>query len=231
LIANIAEPRPLRLLPEIRVGTERYPEKVARRLRAVNISTWSGAAILAWFALLRLLDPAPGMRTRSFVALGFAVAMALVPLLHRFNSLAAPLAFLALGYVYLFRTIYQHGMARGSYLFYFSATAFGILLVGTEHVLIALTLGAVATALIIVLHLIVPYSTGLLPPPGAFIVNVMANSAILFGVFFYAMRQIIRSEAATETLRVHTPVQPMRLRAMVNQLLQSYERTIAPAAE
>jgi hypothetical protein len=45
------------------------------------------------------------------------------------------------------------------------------------------------------------------------------------------MRQVIRSEAATEALLVHTPVQPMRLRAMVNQLLQSYERTFAPAAE
>ena len=62
-----------------------------------------------------------------------------------------------------------------------------------------------------------PYSTGLTLPPGNFI--------------FYAMRQITRSEAATESLLVHKPVQPMRLRAMVNQLLRSYERTIAPAAE
>src|SRR5690606_20567892 len=104
----------------------------------------------------------------------------------------------ALAYVYFFESIYQHGMAPGGYLYYFTATALGILLIGIEHALIALTLGAIAAALIIVLHLIVPYSTGLLPPPGAFITNVIANSAILFGVFFYAMRQITRSEAATE---------------------------------
>jgi hypothetical protein len=61
--------------------------------------------------------------------------------------------------------------------------------------------------------------------------NVIANSAILFGVVFFAVRQITRSEAATESLLGHKPVQPMRLRAMVNQLLRSYERTIAPAAE
>jgi signal transduction histidine kinase len=188
----------VRFLPNISYGTEGYPEKVARRLRAVNIATWSAAATLAWFALLRLLDPAPGMLTRGLVASGFVVALALVPLLHRFNSLAAPLALIALAYVYFFESIYQHGMAPGGYLYYFTATALGILLIGTEHALIALTLGAIAAALIIVLHLIVPYSTGLPPPPGAFIVNVIANSAVLFGVFFYAMRQITRSEAATE---------------------------------
>jgi two-component system, sensor histidine kinase len=182
----------------IRFGTERYPEKVARRLRVVNITTWSGAAGFAWFALLRLLDPAPGMLTRGFVSLAVAIALALVPLLHRFNSLAAPLALAALAYVFFFRSIYQNGMAAGGYLYYFTATALGILIIGTEHVLITLTLGAIAAALIIVLHLIVPYNTGLLPPPGAFITNVIVNSALLFGIVFYAMRQVTRSEAATE---------------------------------
>jgi signal transduction histidine kinase/CheY-like chemotaxis protein len=192
----------MRFLPNLRYGTAGYPDKVARRLRVVNITTWSCSAGFAWFALLRLLDPAPGMLTRGFVNLAVAIALALVPLLHRFNSLAAPLALFSLGYVFLFRTIYQGGMAGGSYLYYFSATAFGILLIGTEHVLITLTLGAIAAALIIVLHLIVPYSTGLSLPPGNFIMNVIINSAILFGVFFYAMRQVTRSEAATESLLV-----------------------------
>jgi adenylate cyclase len=221
----------MRFLPNLRYGTGGYPEKVARRLRVVNITAWSGAAVFAWFALLRLLDPAPGMLTRGFVNLAVAIALTLVPLLHRFNSLAAPLALAALAYVFTFRSTYQGGTASGGYLYYFTATAFGILLIGTEHVLITLTLGAIAAALIIVLHPIVPYNTGLLPPPGAFITNVIVNSALLFGIVFYAMRQVTRSEAAAENLLVHKPVQPMRLRAMVNQLLRSYERTIAPAAE
>lgn len=105
---------------------------MARRLRVVNITTWSGAAGFAWFALLRLLDPAPEMPTRGFASMAVAIALALVPLLHRSNSLAAPLALIALAYVFLF---------------------------------------------------------------------------------------------------VHMPVQAFDWRAMVNQLLRSYERTIAPAAE
>ena len=77
----------MRLLPNIRYGTEGYPEKVARRLRVVNITTWSAAAGFAWFALLQVLDPAPGMLTRGFVSLAVAIALALVPLLHRVSSL------------------------------------------------------------------------------------------------------------------------------------------------
>ena len=36
----------------IRFGTERYPEKVARRLRTVNIGTWIGTLVHAFFALI-----------------------------------------------------------------------------------------------------------------------------------------------------------------------------------
>jgi adenylate cyclase len=34
----------MRLLPNIRLGAERYPEKVARRLRTLNIGTWIAGA-------------------------------------------------------------------------------------------------------------------------------------------------------------------------------------------
>ena len=37
----------MRFLPDIRYGTENYPEKVARRLRAFNLTAWSSAAIAA----------------------------------------------------------------------------------------------------------------------------------------------------------------------------------------
>jgi len=47
----------LRLLPNIRYGTERYPEKVARRLRALNITTWIAAVVASGFAIVQSLDP------------------------------------------------------------------------------------------------------------------------------------------------------------------------------
>jgi hypothetical protein len=46
----------LRLVPDIRYGTERYPEKVARRLRALNIAAWMGASVASGFAVMQFLD-------------------------------------------------------------------------------------------------------------------------------------------------------------------------------
>src|SRR5947207_13378441 len=59
--ANLAHPRSvggvvLHLIPNIRYGTEGYPDKVARRLRALNITTWAGATLILLFGLLRLFD-------------------------------------------------------------------------------------------------------------------------------------------------------------------------------
>ena len=151
------------LRPNIRYGTERYPEKVARRLRAVNIAAWAGAAVPAYFAVLRFLDPAPGMFRRGLINVLFAVGVASIPLLHRFSPLAGPLALTAIVYALLFRTVYQVGTGGGAYLHYLTATALGVLLIGTEHALLTAALAAVAAGLIILLHLIVPYNTGLVP--------------------------------------------------------------------
>ncbi len=41
----------VRFIPFIRYGTERYPEKVARRLRAVNIAALIAAASSSFFSI------------------------------------------------------------------------------------------------------------------------------------------------------------------------------------
>ena len=50
----------MRLLPNIAFGTERYPPKVARRLRVVNIAAWTGAVLAALFAVVFAVYPRPG---------------------------------------------------------------------------------------------------------------------------------------------------------------------------
>jgi hypothetical protein len=52
----------MHVFPNIRYGTDRYPDRVARRLRVVNIVAWGAAAITTFFAVLRFFDPAPGCR-------------------------------------------------------------------------------------------------------------------------------------------------------------------------
>jgi adenylate cyclase len=192
----------LRLLPNIRYGTERYPEKVARRLRAMNIAAWIAAAQAGCFTILRMLDPAPGMFRRGLINAGIAAAFAALPLLHRFSPLAAPLVGLALAYAIIFRSVYQIGTGSGAYMFYLTLTALIVLLIGTEHVVLAALAGAIAAGLIILLHLVAPYNTGLISPElqfwGNFVASAVINTVMLFTVMFYAFRQVARAEETAE---------------------------------
>src|SRR5690242_12020833 len=45
----------------IHFGTERYPAKTARRLRALNLTTMIAAIVATAFAFAQFLDPTPGV--------------------------------------------------------------------------------------------------------------------------------------------------------------------------
>jgi len=81
----------VRFLPDIRYGTENYPEKVARRLRALNLVTWCVAAVaasgVASDVVLEFLDPKPGLWKAATVYALAALIYASIPLLHRFGTL------------------------------------------------------------------------------------------------------------------------------------------------
>ena len=104
----------VRLLPSIRYGTEGYPETIARRLRALNITTWIAALLGAGFAITQLLNPAPGMWKPGIVNALAALIFATIPLLHRFGPLAAPLAFSVAGYAAIFLDCFFLGSALNS---------------------------------------------------------------------------------------------------------------------
>src|SRR6266568_1870191 len=192
----------MRLLPNIRYGTEGYPEKVARRLRAVNITTWSGAAVIVVFAIQRFFDPMPVTWELAAMAGVTAPILVAVPLLHRFSPLAAPLVLVLIAYVYVFVVNSVLGTGAGTYLYFFTLTALGILFIGPEHVFLTVALGVVAGGLIIILNMIVPHDKGIVSPAalffGHFVTNVIASSAILYGIIFYAVRQFTRAEEAAE---------------------------------
>ncbi len=189
----------MRFLPDFRFGTEGYPEKVARRLRAVNVTAWLAALVPAFFAMLRFVQGRPAM---GAVNASFAVILASLPLLHRFGPLTAALVFVVLTYAFLFRTTFNLGTDGGTFLYYLTASALVILLIGTERIVLTVVLAAAAAGLIIALHIVVPHNTGLFSPTvlffGNFITNVIASAAILFAIVHYAVRQIARAEATAE---------------------------------
>jgi adenylate cyclase len=186
----------MRFIPNIRYGTERYPEKVARRLRATNIGAWIGAATLGLFAVLRFVQGFAHWKLAALVGVAFGLA----PLLHRFGPLAAPLVLTALVYAWGFWLSINGGVANGTTFIYFMAGALGILLIGAEHIYLSVLLGAVAVGLLIFLHIgVSPLDTTEYPTsPLTFVINVVTSSTILFLIVFYAVREFTRAEERAE---------------------------------
>jgi adenylate cyclase len=186
----------VRFIPNVRYGTEGYPEKVARRLRATTIAAWIGAFSVGFFAVWRFLDGAAHWKYAALVAL----ALGLAPLLHRFGPLAAPLALVAISYIWTFwLSFYNAGTASGTTFFYFTAGALGILLLGAERVSISIVVGAVAIGLQIILHIGVPLNINNVPATSlTFVVNVLGSSTLLYVIVFYAVRQFTRAEERAE---------------------------------
>jgi adenylate cyclase len=189
----------MRLLPNIRFGTERYPEKVARRLRAVNVAAWLAVIVPFCFLFVRSLEGRWLLAVENAFS---AAAFASVPLLHRFGQAVAPTVLSILVYIHIFRVVALNGTGDGAWLTYLTATALAFLLLGIENILFAAALAATAAMLMIVVHIIFPHNSGLAPDDalfyGHFVVNVVMNVTVLFTVMFYAVRQLNRAEDAAE---------------------------------
>jgi adenylate cyclase len=192
----------MRLLRVISYGTKGYPENVARRLRAMNIAAWITAALMASFAIRRLIDPPDDKLRPGLVSAAAALCFAALPLLHRFSPLAAPLVFVGFAYAFIFWVVSRGGTGGGAWLGYVVAVPLAVLLFGVESFALTAILSAVAAALIIIVHLILPTDTGYLSPQslfyGNFVTNVVVTTALLFAVVHYAIRQIARAEATAE---------------------------------
>jgi adenylate cyclase len=189
----------MRLIPNIRFGTEAYPEKVARRLRAFNIVVWVAALLPGSMTFVRFFD---GKWKVAAADALIALSYASMPLLHRFGPLAAPLIFVAVSYAVIFWVSSLVGTNSGERLGYFTATALSILIIGTDHYVITIALGIVSVALIVVTEMVLPRDTGFVSPTFLFFTNFAATTlftaSVLYGIIFYAVRQMERAEAAAE---------------------------------
>lgn len=190
----------MRLLPDIRFGTDGYPENVARRLRTLNIATWSAAATHALYAVVLLYDV---VRFWWLIILN-AVAVLLyaaIPLLHRLGRLAAPLAAIVLFYAILLAFICLLGTGLGIQFYILLGVALAVLYVGPEYIVFTTGTAAVAAALTVAVLLTVPSDTGVLPPwfvVASLVTNTVVSCTLLLVIVFYALREAARAESALE---------------------------------
>lgn len=185
----------------INYGTDKYPPKVARRLRAVNITTWCASGAGSLFAIVQFLDSTPGAWKVALINVVGAISLAAVPVLHRFGPTIGAAAFASIAYVYIFVVCSLVGTDTGMQMFYLAVAAVTILLLGTDHPRLIALFYFAAVLLIIALQVYVPHNTGLFPATtvfGDFLLGVPLACAILCAVVYYAVREADRAEAVAE---------------------------------
>lgn len=92
--------------------------------------------------LVRFIDAGPGKWKVGVADVFVAMTYASMPLLHRFGPLVAPLVFVGVSYAVIFWVSSLVGTNGGERIGYFTATALGILIVGTEHYFITIALAS-----------------------------------------------------------------------------------------
>jgi adenylate cyclase len=193
------------LLPNIQYGTERYPEKVARRLRVFNITAWISTAAAGGFAIEQVtveqfFHPSPDLWKLIATNALAAPIFAAMPRLHRFGALVAPVTFLVIGNVYVSVLTMLLGRGAGLQMYYLLGTALGVLVLGAERIFLASVFGAMAVATMGALQVLVPQD-GLLPATTQFIYFVALTTigcAGLIIIVFYSLREAARAEADLE---------------------------------
>jgi adenylate cyclase len=189
----------MRLLQAFSFGTERYPKKVARRLRLINLACWSTATVPLAFAAIYSLDSK--LRTVVVIDAVTGIILLALPLLHRVGPRAAAIAFVAVAYPAMFVVCLMVGTGSGMQMTYLAFAAGAVLVFGVDRAAPPVLVGFFALVFILALQILAPVDGGLLSEAallGRFIVNLTATLTVIFAIAFLAVREAGRAEAIAE---------------------------------
>jgi adenylate cyclase len=183
-----------------RVRNQHYADRIARRRRVLHLTTSMAVIVSAGFGVLQLLA-APQLWWTGVINIIGAAIYAIVPSLHRFGELVAPLTFIGTAYVSIFVICWIVGTGSGLQLYFLVAACLVVLQLGVDRIILAASLAAVAAGLVIALQFLVPRDTGVQPAwflSLGFVVTTISACVMLVATVWYAVREIIRAEAAME---------------------------------
>ena len=184
----------------VRARTQHHAERPARRLRVLTVTTRIGAAVSAFFGVQGIIV-GQDLLWIPVVNLASATIFLLIPLLYRFGELVAPLLFFFVAYTSITILCWHLGTGSGLTFYYLVAATLMVLILGSEHLVLASVLAALGAATVIALELLVPYNTGVQPDWAfrfGFILSVITAWIMVVAVVSYALREIRRARQALE---------------------------------
>ncbi len=183
-----------------RAPSQHHAETVARRQRILSVTAWLAVMVSGSFVVVQLLTGAWIWQLTS-INIAAAVVFAIVPMLHHFGELVAPLTFIGAAYTTVFASCLDVGTGSGAQLFFLVGACLVVLVLGIEHIVLASFLAAVAAALIIATEFLVPRDTGLQPAwatSTGFVITTLSSCVMVLVTVWFALRDTSRAEAMME---------------------------------
>ena len=189
----------LRLKSETGDRDRQRAASLSRRRRVLNITTWMAATVCASFAVIEL------MTSRLWVVAVInamaALVFATIPLLHRFGELVGPLTVVCCADVFMVVMGWKVGTHTGIAFFFVMSGLVAVLVLGTEHIVLACAVVTSSAALIITINFVRPVRTSEQPVWAmnlGFAVSVSAVCGMVIATVWYAQREIEGAKRAIE---------------------------------
>jgi adenylate cyclase len=179
--------------------TPYHAERAARHRSVLNVTAMISAAITAFFGIQGLLMGQDWWVTA--VNLGSAIAFVLIPRLCGMGEIVAPVVFFAVSYFTITVLSVYLGTGSGLQFYYVVAAAIMLLVLGTDHIVLAATLSAIGAATVILLEFFVPNNTGTQPEWAfrtSFVLTVLTAWILVIATIWFALREIRRAREAME---------------------------------
>jgi adenylate cyclase len=177
-----------------------YAERITRRRRILNLTATMAVFISAGFGFVQVFS-APNLWWTGLINIVGAAIYASVPLLHRFGELLPPLTFICTAYLSIFAICWFVGTGSGLQFYFLVAACLIVLQLGVDRIFLAAILAAIAAGMVITLQFLVPRDTGAQPTWAlslSFIVTTISACVMVVTTVWYAVREIVRAEAAME---------------------------------
>lgn len=152
------------------------------------------------FGVMQLVV-APQLWWTGVINIVVAAIFAIIPYLHRFGELVAPLTFIGTAYASIFVICWMIGTGSGLQLYFLVAACLAVLQLGSERIFLAASLAAVAAVLVITLQFLVPRDTGVQPQwflSLGFVVTTISACVMAVATVWYALRELRRAQEALE---------------------------------
>ncbi|BBY20878.1 adenylate cyclase [Mycobacterium stomatepiae] len=184
-----------------RARNEHYADSHDRRARVLNINSMMAVVISLLFGILGIWAGTFAQRTQV-ITLVAAMIFLMVPWLHRFGELVAPLTYIVSAYLVIFFICWEVGTGSGVQYYYIANASLVVLQLGIERVGLAALLAGVGAGLVIALQFLVPRSTGLEQPWAertSFIITMISACTMAVVTVSFALRDTKRAEDVMES--------------------------------